>query len=225
MPTQILFTFAALSDDYCFDDPQSFAVDIVNGLSGELDGDVSLFTEGNSVPSTANEDRLWHKLSADGSPDRWFKYWQGQWVSLHETPASGSERRIWVGTTGELETYDGGASGTVTPTTGPMWEVDTVFDAKFPFGVGTTANGTVVAVNDTGGTDEHTLTVPELPAHTHEGTSAVDTPFNVNVESGSPNLRIDVTGSTGDDLPHNNMPPYTGVYFIKRTLRKFHVAS
>ena len=223
MSTQIQFTFNDLATDYCFTTPQQLALDIVNGLSGSLLGDSSQFTVSIATPSTDNQDRPWLRLNADGSPDRLYYFWQGQWCSLHQIPQSSSVRKIWVGTTGELETFDGGASGTVTDTTGPMWEEDTEMAARFPFGVGTTANETVITVKGTGGEDEHTLTIPELPAHTHD--SYGDGSSKPLEQTGGDNFGTNPTTSTGGDEPHNNLPPYYGVYFIKRTARRFYVAS
>lgn len=69
----------------------------------------------------------------------------GQWIALYPVPALDNERRLWVGTPVELETYDGGAAGAVTDTTGPFWEIDTDFEDRIPGGV--KAAGTIAAVS------------------------------------------------------------------------------
>ena len=85
------------------------------------------------------------------------------------------------------------------------------------------AAGDSYAAGSTGGEAQHTLTVDEMPYHTHivrvgwsnskgwglitsygDGTNAV-------VDSGA------TTGGTGGSKPHNNMPPYLAVYMWKRT--------
>jgi len=237
MPTQIEFSFQALGAGYCFTTPQQLALDITQRISGQLAGDSTLWTKSSSTPSSANQDRPWYKLSGtDQSPVGLYSYWQGQWVRLHPSPAGSSERRLWVGTTTELITHDGGTAGTVTATTGPMWEVDTNFDAKFLVGPGTTANGTEIGVTDTGGEDEHTLIVDELPSHQHGSSGTHDVAGSVLTsgpgavehsspgDDGTPMGLWGASPAAGGGDPHNNLPPYYGVYVIKRTGRIFYVA-
>lgn len=79
---------------------------------------------------------------------------------------------------------------------------------KFPLG-----EGIDFALDDSGGEKEHTLTVGELPAHAHGFTQYT---FGVDIESvgvpdptgvGNPRLP-ESTDDTGNNEPHNNMPPY-----------------
>lgn len=73
-----------------------------------------------------------------------------------------------------------------------------------------------------GGEVTHTLTVDEIPAHTHSerlewsntkgwGLTGTGEGANAVVDQGG------VTGSTGGGKPHSNMPPYIVVYMWKRT--------
>ena len=77
------------------------------------------------------------------------------------------------------------------------------------------------SAGSTGGEAEHTLTVDEIPAHTHG--------FKVTtgkVQSGTNYARVASDGTATDNLitetgggqPHNNMPPYLAVYMWKRTV-------
>lgn len=80
------------------------------------------------------------------------------------------------------------------------------------------------AVNTTGGEKEHTLTVDEMPAHTHAFQSPL-LAFTSTPPSGQSTVQLEgtssnagwmgtdaigkpATASTGGGKPHNNMPPY-----------------
>lgn len=70
---------------------------------------------------------------------------------------------------------------------------------------------------ETGGAKTHTLTVDELPAHTHSVPNSGSQ--NNSFDSGT-TVGNDVTGtsgSTGGDQAHNNLQPYIVVYMWKRT--------
>lgn len=80
------------------------------------------------------------------------------------------------------------------------------------------AAGRVYGAGTTGGEAEHTLTVDEMPAHTHEypyrvyatGTTGSNRRFVMQDQFAQ-------TSSAGGDQPHNNMPPYLAVYVWQRT--------
>ena len=95
----------------------------------------------------------------------------------------------------------------------------------FPFGVNST-----YTLGSTGGEETHTLTVSEMPSHTHPwsikhgGASGTALPYHGSNWSGTwsssdstsyPPLVISNTGGNG---AHNNMPPYCAVYFIIKAL-------
>ena len=76
------------------------------------------------------------------------------------------------------------------------------------------SSGAVYAENATGGEAEHTLTIAEMPAHTHTSdypSLGIDLE-NVGVPDvtglGNPPLPTSTTSSSGNGQPHNNMPPY-----------------
>ena len=80
--------------------------------------------------------------------------------------------------------------------------------------------GGLVSLDDTTGEAEHTLTIPEMPAHTHPPL-APSTTFLGNKPSATNTMPASnqigtaaTTGSTGGGLSHNNIPPVFGVNFI-----------
>ena len=86
---------------------------------------------------------------------------------------------------------------------------------RFLLGAGNTyTNG------NTGGSATHTLTINEIPSHTHTYTARLQ---SYHCADGSPCYLTDTaqstynTGSAGGGQAHNNMPPYLVVYMWKRT--------
>ena len=78
-----------------------------------------------------------------------------------------------------------------------------------------------------GGEAWHTLTVNELPAHTHTATvygissgnytaNAARLVYKDNTTTGWISEGLSWVNSTGDNQPHSNMPPYFAVYMWKR---------
>lgn len=82
--------------------------------------------------------------------------------------------------------------------------------------------GDVYVNGATGGEASHTLTVNEMPSHSHkvcsnsaQGSSDVISITSVNAGSDN-NASMYNTSSTGAGQAHNNMPPYLVVYMWKR---------
>ena len=236
MPNLTLITLTApsLPVNYCPASYQKLANDIIGGTQATFNSTIgnSFFNFGPTYPAINN--RIFPWLDQDGN---WWIYDQSLWLRKNIVAASGYDRRIFVGTTTDLLSYDGGdGTATATNTTGPMWEVDTEFEARFPVGVGAfVASGAVAVMGKTTSTaivgeDKHTLTVPEMPKHTHSMTwDSNDTSGGDQLntlyygpEANIPNNMIKDTGSTGGDVAHNNLPPFYGVYFIKRTSRVYY---
>ena len=245
--TLITLTPPSLPVSYCPLNYQNLANDIIGGTQAVFNSTIgnSFFNFGPTYPAINN--RIYPWLDENG---QWWIYDQGFWLRKNPVTAA-YERRIYVGTTTDLLSYDGGdGTATATPITGPMWEVDTEFEARFPVGVGAfVASGAVAVLGKTtstsiAGEDQHKLTIPELAAHTHDvaikvfghggedgdrsaadgGTTSNTVTNNTTIFPSStidPDLDAKAV-SVGGDIAHNNLPPFYGVYFIKRTIRVYY---
>lgn len=110
-------------------------------------------------------------------------------------------------------------------------------------GAGTSKTGTTYVEGQVSGTENVTLTIPNLPAHTHNGSvvinnanSTLDAPVagaalgipgslsgrsfipSLGYINATPNLALSnasvVTTSTGSNVPVNNMQPYLALNYI-----------
>lgn len=214
---------------YC---PESFAAAWAFGvahLSAELAGNNFSYNYGPTTPAPDDQGKPWFRTDATtGLPDKWYVFVGGSWVSLHPMPIGAVV--MYEGSLASIETYDGGEAGTVTATTGPMWERVTQLDARFPMGPGTLPSGTAVAVTNTGGEEKHALTEEELPnieIHTRQRTDLVDGGGSaaslVHATFGA-QVTVDEFGgdASGNTVAHNNLPPYYGIFFIRRTARLYY---
>lgn len=194
-------------------------------------GDFSGVNVGNTPPAAADRDKPWWRSNADGTPDDWYGFANGSWLAKAKLPAPGVIT-MWAGAEPDIVTLDGGEAGAISATTGAFWEKFSAMDAKFPFGPGT-YGATTVAVGQTGGAHEVTLDSDQMPPHDHgllnlrvvhetvpAGTleAASGNGYSTKVfqsEGGRPN---------GTTKAHDNMPPFYGIYFIRRTARLYHRA-
>ncbi len=265
MPNLTLITLTApsLPLTYCPSNYQQLANDIISGTQATFNSAIgnSFFNFGPTTPALNNQVYPW--LDENGE---WWVRVNGYWARKNPVAANGSERRIFVGTAVDVLSYDGG-DGTATSTnvtSGPMWVVDTLFEARFPVGVGAFAASGTVNVNGTStttsvaGEDKHTLIVGETPfnEHTH-GVAKLAAPNNddyylvskswsglgsypsqiIQGAAGTggggagPSITTGEVGTTNADktgndsqnaIGHNNLPPFYGVYFIKRTIREYY---
>lgn len=85
-------------------------------------------------------------------------------------------------------------------------------------GEGTLDANHVYTAGSTGGEAEHTLTIAEMPAHTHPNTTLRNN-TQTFIQGGSGNWLgcTGPSGSSGGGQPHNIMQPYKVVYIWERT--------
>ncbi|HEU4344055.1 MAG TPA: hypothetical protein VFU31_21075 [Candidatus Binatia bacterium] len=140
MPTPIVIQIPPLPAGFCL---SPVAVhNLLTQITGELPGEFTVWNVGPNEPSVENRSKPWLKI--DSSTGVWtgiFSYSPafGLWLQphWHNGVPPFNERRLFVGSLTDLETYDGGSPGTVSDVTGPFWERATEFDNKWPLGVGT----------------------------------------------------------------------------------------
>ena len=74
-------------------------------------------------------------------------------------------------------------------------------------------------VGNTGGEEQHILTIPEMPSHNHNikfrayggsGSTGWDGSNDINLTNTFPST------NTGGDMPHNTLPPYFSLAFIMK---------
>ena len=82
------------------------------------------------------------------------------------------------------------------------------------------ASGTKHKNGSTGGEATHTLTVEEMPSHSHElndiGVDWSAGPRSYSAQTTTTSSRVIVVNPVGGGQAHNNMPPYLAVYMWKR---------
>jgi len=82
--------------------------------------------------------------------------------------------------------------------------------------VGKAGSGTFDTLNAQGGAETHTLSIAEMPAHTHTVNVTTNTSGSVK-GNGNEGGGVETTSSTGGGGAHNNLQPYIVVYMWKRT--------
>lgn len=230
MSAPIIITTASVPEGYCptsLRDAWSFLVSL---LTATLQGTINLFNVGNTTPLPDDEDKPWLPDAFSGSnpPAFAYQFKGGDWIMPHPIPSGAI--MLYSGSPGSIATFDGGEAGTVTETTGPMWEIDTDMAGKFPLGPGTLESGFVVAVGDTGGTEKVALVEDNIPLFEISPTYALEDGANRSSvgliadddrqATPTPNAVLEF----GKDPPdaHSNMPPWKARYFIRRTNRKYY---
>lgn len=184
-------------------------------------------------PIVTDRDKLWIRVDGSGNVTGQFAYGNGQWHWPHETPANGSERRLWVGSEADLATYDGGAAGAIGLNMGAFWLVDHDFDGRIGMGPGAITGAVpskTLAVNENYGEAGHMQTSQEVGQHTHEPSP------KAIVASGSGSATGFLLGGSGDARPDQVVlantytagqvaipliPLVRGIFVIKRSIRQF----
>jgi len=243
LPTTLIsLTPPTLPINYCPTSYQALANDLIGQTTAQFPATTGnlYYNTGNTAPTADN--RIYPWLDNDANWWIWSNAYTA-WVRKNPVDSGSSERRIWLGNTTDLLSYDGGdGTSTVYAAAGPMWEVDTTMSAVFPVGVGTFTNSGVVSVGQSTtntsvvGEDKHVLLAAEIPSHTHvienqgaEKAQRGSADFLAATNLANPESTIDLktTNSFGGDtsgntVAHNNLPPFYGVYFIKRTARIYY---
>lgn len=237
----VAISTAVVPSDFCWVDAATSWPQLVALLSGNIARSGLGVNVGPNFPAAIDTDKPWFRTNGDGTPDKWFIYSGGQWLSKH--PDFVGKVVMYEGTDASIPLLDGGDGNPITPTTGAFWEVVTQLAARSPMGPGTLGvSGDTVNVTDQYGTDEHQLDVAQLPEHAHAiygnatgtigagdggwvigtgpvvgGSEAIDLPAgNANKRTS----RTDVEGNATVDAL-NLVHPVYGIWFIRRTSRLY----
>lgn len=190
-----------------------------------------MMNTGSSTPAAADRDKPWARTNANGSDDGIWTYYNGYWVQKHPDFV-GKIVFAPIGTAlADIPTLDGGESAATTDIAGPFWEVVTELNAKSIIGPGTLASGTVITHDTTLGEEEHVLSVPEMPAHTHQfatgdnpksfAPTITDKEGDVNQTGSLDYKTLNTLQNTGGGEGHNTIHPVYALYAIKRTARLY----
>lgn len=244
MPTQsIIITPGELPNPYCFTDWQRLNVDIISRLTGRIIFSTGVgWNFGAATPVMEQRVLPWLN-TGNGRVYTWSDHY-GYWISpVAPSLRIAGYRMIWKPVGGQVEADvwsldegDGTDPNTTPPTavSGAMWQVDHDFDGRAPFGIGpvpgTSNPALTIGVAGSGGEGQHALIGDENGPHTHKPFDANSSGFIVDVPAGGQGTNVGggleevnaTTGSSGLGLPHNNMPPYWGAYFLKPTARVYY---
>jgi hypothetical protein len=231
----------------CYSNFQGLSDDIMSYGYGLIDG-ATEYIVSETAPGADDQGKLWIQVNSKNQPIRQWIYSGGAWIWPHPVPPNDQRLQMFYGSAAEVDTLDGGVAGTAGAKSGPFWEIYDSMATKFPMGVGTLDDGTSVAVTNTGGQERVTLTSTQVPDHQHKGkayykasggtagsdesglmdnlyheNSGHTTTSSTTSVAAAGVLTSETVGTIGES--HPNLPPYYGVYFIKRTGRQFYTAS
>lgn len=203
-------------------------------------------------PAPNQSDFGWFQLDQGGNPIRPYIFANGAWLSRHPLQP---KMTIWwfdalpdtPDSHSALPTFDGGdgvADRIPATLSGPMWTLaktpaGTLIAAQFPIVAGTLPSDKVLNVGDSGGEENHSLTVPEIPPHTHQlklraepqtgnTTWCLVDPNRYPNTANETDFNTESTGGAGSPAvvtPHNTMPPYVVGYLLQRTSRIYYAVT
>lgn len=182
--TNLTINPPTLPEGYCIDTSlQNFVNLAVGGATVNFDttGLTGVLKQ-NTTPSFTQRGLIWY--NTDTGHTLIYDNPTGNWVQRHPMPPGaggagngGQGGQLWFGTLVGIDTYDGGAAGTVGNASGPMWQAVAELAGRFPIGVGSlpdTVNGTVsVIVGASAGHNELVLVKDNLPADTVDVKTAI----------------------------------------------------
>lgn len=234
----VSLTAGTITSGFCHTSLQTTYEEFIARTTASLSGNLAGFVAGDDTPSASDQDKLWYRQNASNCNDHigWHYYntSTSAWELLRSGPPVGSISMWYTGTppTDWLICDGTTFSATDYPDLNTLLGGNTLPDLKgrMPVGVGQqsntkwdstaetyTADGTDFALADSGGTEDHKLTVAELASHTH--TQIVDRNTSDDFDttggnSGGVRNHNSQTTATGGDGAHNNLPPYLALNFI-----------
>lgn len=201
-------------------------------LEAQLSAGMAFYNYGSSAPAVQYQAYPWLRTT----DMRWYRF-EGVWKSPVQD-YSLYERRLFVGSLGDLQTYDGGDTDPQSTESGPMWEVDTAFEGRSPMGPGaiTGANPSkTLSVEENFGEGAHVQNVGELAQHSHVpdstladgflGHAVAGAPATFNVSGGGDTISMGATATAGNGDAMPVIHPVRGAYVIRRTIRTFYVVQ
>lgn len=237
MPTDVPVQFTPPNLlNYCFSSWNQLGIDFVSRLTGYLPGTFALPVFGDATPGVDDRDKFWVRTIANRFDDIYtYDPTIALWTArFRPDPDGGAKVQIYTGDPALIPTLDGGTNVAVTAYQGPFWIIAAEFAARFPLGLGTLPSTLVITDGLTGGEENHTLLLTEIPSHVHDeqvmnGGGATNTiPLEpVGVPTSFTDAGVATLPAGGDPgttppnqtAPHNTMPPYIGCTFIRRTAR------
>lgn len=141
MATPITLQIPPLPAGFCLS--ATSVHDLLTQIQAFLPGEFTVWNVGPNQPTVENRTTPWHKTDPTtgiGVGDFDYSAVFGLWLKNHWINNGGSppfnERRLFIGSLIDLETFEGGEPGTISDVTGPFWVQDTTFNNLIPVGVG-----------------------------------------------------------------------------------------